>query len=215
VVLELDHVVMAVDDALDAERTLTGFGLAFGLHAVHHGQGTSNACAFFDNAYLELLGRHDNAELQSVRVRPLGLHERLHWRESGACPFGVALRAPDPLLAIPTWAYEAGFLPPGRSIPIVTPRDATHEPLVFLIPQSLPIRREPPASHRGKRRRLTRVTVWAPGVTGLPTGLAGLVDGDRLSVRAGPAHHLELEWDGAGATERHDFRPRLPFTLTW
>jgi hypothetical protein len=111
---ELDHVFMAVDDAVDAERTLTGFGLAFGLHAVHHGQGTANACAFFDNAYLELLWRHDEAELQSARVRSLGLQERLRWRETGACPLGVALRAPDPLPTIPTWAYEAGFLPPGR-----------------------------------------------------------------------------------------------------
>jgi len=36
----------------------------------HQGQGTANACAFFDNAYLELLWRHDDDDLQSEVVRP-------------------------------------------------------------------------------------------------------------------------------------------------
>ena len=53
--LELDHVFICVEEATAAERALADFGLQFGLRAVHGGQGTANACAFFDNAYLELL----------------------------------------------------------------------------------------------------------------------------------------------------------------
>ena len=54
-----------------------------------------NACAFFDNAYLELLWRHDDDELQSDVVRPLGLWERVRWEDTGASPFGIAFRPGD------------------------------------------------------------------------------------------------------------------------
>lgn len=86
---------ICVDDPPAAERVLAAFGLTFDLRAIHHGQGTANACAFFDNAYLELLGRHDDAALRCEAVRPLALWERVRWRETGASPFGVGLR-PDP-----------------------------------------------------------------------------------------------------------------------
>jgi len=82
--LELDHVFICVEEATGAERALADFGLQFGLRAVHGGQGTANACAFFDNAYLELLSRHDDQELQSPAVRPLALWERVRWRQTGA-----------------------------------------------------------------------------------------------------------------------------------
>src|SRR5688572_25058020 len=63
--MDLDHLFICVDDAAAAERILTEFGLQFGLHAVHPGQGTANASAFFENAYLELLIRNDDEQLQS------------------------------------------------------------------------------------------------------------------------------------------------------
>ena len=135
-------------------------GLQFGLRVVHEGQGTANACAFFDNAYLELLWRHDDRELQSAVVRPLALWERLRWRQTGASPFGVALRTADVALPIDTWPYAAAFLSPGKSIPIVTAPNAGHEPLIFAHPGTLPIRPRPPQAHRGKHRRLTRVVVF-------------------------------------------------------
>ena len=93
--MELDHVFVCVDDPLAAEATLADFGVTFGLHAIHTGQGTANACAFFDNAYLELLWRHDDGGLQSEAVRPVALWERVRWRQTGASPFGIALRPAD------------------------------------------------------------------------------------------------------------------------
>ena len=88
--MELDHVFVCVDDASAAEQALADFGLQFSVHAVHQGQGTANACAFFENAYLELLWRHDDHELRSEVVRPLALWERVRWRHTGASPFGLA-----------------------------------------------------------------------------------------------------------------------------
>jgi len=90
--LAVDHVFICVENPHAAERALADFGLQFGRRRIHQGQGTANACAFFDNAYLELLWRHDDDDLQSEVVRPLGLWERVRWRETGASPFGVAFR---------------------------------------------------------------------------------------------------------------------------
>jgi hypothetical protein len=107
--LELDHMFMCVEDAPAAERALSDFGLRFGLRAVHGGQGTANVCAFFDNAYLELLLRHDDHELRSAVVRPLALWQRVRWRQTGASPFGIALRTGDPEPPMETWRYELHF----------------------------------------------------------------------------------------------------------
>lgn len=71
---------LCVEEIATAERAVADFGIHVGLRAVHGGQGTANACAFFGNAYLELLSRHDDQDLQSPVVRPLALWERIHWR---------------------------------------------------------------------------------------------------------------------------------------
>jgi len=213
--LELDHVFICVDDALAAEHALADFGVQFGLRAVHGGQGTANVCAFFDNAYLELLSRHDDQELQSDAVRPLGLWERLRWQQTGASPFGIALRTGDFDMPVDTWPYEAAFLPPGKNIPIVTARNARHDPLILLIPPTLPIRTRLPQEHRGKRRRLTRVLVSGPRVSAMPADVARLCNPEILAIRQAPEHQLELDWDGASSGEFHDFRPTLPLAFRW
>ena len=213
--LALDHVFICAADPRAAERALTEAGVQIGLRAIHSGQGTSNACAFFDNAYLELLLPHDDQELDSAPVRPLALRDRLRWRQTGASPIGLALRAGNVAPSVTTWPYAAPFLPRGSTIPIVTPPDAAHLPLLFLIPAALPVRREPSHEHRGKRRRLTRVRVCGPRVTALASAVAALCDPAAVVLEQAPDHHLELEWDEATADERHDLRPTLPVTLRW
>jgi len=213
--LELDHVFICVEDAPAAERALADFGLQFGLRAIHQGQGTANVCAFFENAYLELLSQRDDQELQSATVRPLALWERVHWRRTGASPFGIAFRTGDARLSINTWPYEAGFLPPGKSILIVTAPNAVHEPLIFLIPATLPIRQRSSQAHRGKHRRLTRVMVSGPRVSALSADMRILCDAEAIAIRQAPEHQLELDWDDAGSGESRDFRPTLPLVLRW
>ncbi|MGH7563005.1 MAG: VOC family protein [Gemmatimonadota bacterium] len=215
----LDHVFICTDDPRSAERALADFGLRFAQRVIHRGQGTANACAFFDNAYLELLWGHDNDELQSEVVESLALWERVRWRETGASPFGIALR-PDGDVEVDTWAYKAPFLPAGASIPIVTPRSECHEPLVFLIlgsqaPATLPLERRPPLEHRGRRRLLTGVTVFGPMPPRRSPGLDALCDLGVIAIRPAAEQHLELEWDSATCGELHDFRSVVPLVLRW
>jgi Glyoxalase-like domain len=213
--LELDHVFICVEETATAEHMLSDFGIQFGLRAVHGGQGTANACAFFDNAYLELLSPHDDRELQSTTVRPLALWERIHWRQTGASPFGIAFRSESVEPAFNTWPYEAPFLPPGNKIPIVTAPNAAHEPLLFLILATLPIRLGSPDAHRGRHRRLTRVGVSRPRGSELPGDVRSLCARSVLQIWPASEHRLDLEWDSGGFGESHDFRPTLPLVLRW
>src|SRR5438093_11692644 len=120
--LTFDHVLICSENPAEAERALADFGLQFSRRRIHRGQGTANACAFFDNAYLELLWRHDDDELQSEVVRPLGLWERAPSRETGAPPLGVASRSEHGDVPIDTSPYDARLLPQSTNIPTVTAR---------------------------------------------------------------------------------------------
>ena len=208
-----DHVFVCPEDAAAAESALTGFGLQFGRRDVHRGQGTANACAFFDNAYLELLWRYDDDELQSETVRAVALWERVRWRETGASPFGIALRPGTDPVPVETWAYEAPFLPAGSTIPVVTPPFTPREPLVFL--SLVPVEHSPPLKQRGARRRLTGVTVCGPDMSRLSPGLRALCELDVFRTRDAAEPLLELDWDGAHSNGFHDFRPALPLILRW
>jgi hypothetical protein len=161
---ELDHVFFATPDLARVERTLSNRGLTFNRHLVHQGQGTAHACSVFQNAFFEVLGIHDIDDLKSKLVHPLALWERIQWAETGACPLGVCYRAIDGNLDVgrlpfEIWHYKPTYLSSGASIPIVTPRRALTEPLIFL--SADPNRRthmQEAAAHYGATRTLTGVT---------------------------------------------------------
>ncbi|MBK7580064.1 MAG: VOC family protein [Myxococcales bacterium] len=221
---ELDHVFVATSDADSAEAALTEFGLTFTERRVHRGQGTANACAMFDNAYFELLRAHDLAELGSDIVRPLGLGERIRWRETGACPFGLCFRPIDALSRpgdwpFETWRYEAAYVPPGTSIPIVTPRWSLKEPLVFVLnrPKSPPanVRANASPSHCGAPRMLTRVNVLRAETPPVSASVQWFVDRGLFSLGVGSEFLLDLEWDHGRAANSRVFLPSLPITVRW
>lgn len=165
---ELDHILVGAPDAEAAELALRTFGITFSVHREHQGQGTRNACAVFENAFLELLYQAEKGEIRSDLVAPLGLNERIHWQSSGACPFGFCFRPMagasgkvDPkTLPFETWAYEAAYLPCGMSIPIVTPPESFGEPLIFIgswgtAPRTWEENRGGLPQHGGQPRKLT------------------------------------------------------------
>lgn len=161
--LALDHVFVFVPP----DTTLAGLGESF--RRAHPGQGTANACYCFDNAYVELLWVVDAADL---RAHPrTGLYDRSRWRDTGACPFGIALRtsAPRRRLPFPAWDYAPGYLPPGLTIPMAESSADPRLPLIFLSPGS-----QPP-------------TAWTDGRAGQRQRAAGLTDltGLRLGLSDG------------------------------
>jgi hypothetical protein len=212
--LELDHVFVCTSDRTGAFEALIAAGLSPGPRRVHHGQGTANDCFYFDNAYLELLWMNDEVEIRSPAVRPLCLWERIHWRQTGACPFGMAFRPLDGFdpAKLRTWPYTAAYLAAGQSIPILSPRDSAAQALVFLSMNPLP-----PSSygnaggahliHRGQARRITCVAH-----TPIAEGDANVAASGGQGGGVTPLMILELD---GGLGEVSDFRPILPLEIHW
>jgi hypothetical protein len=222
---ELDHVFVATADAEAAEREMAAFGLTFTRRSVHTGQGTANVCASFEGTFLEIIRAHDAGELRAEVVRPLGLDERIRWRETGACPFGLAFRRTDPdggagARPFPTWGYAAPYLPPGMALPIVTPPGRLDEPLVLVIerPKGAPGPRASGESplHRGARRTVTRAAVHRPSSAPPPSpGVRWFVEQGLFALTAGAAPLLELEWDGGRDGGAHRFSDAAPLLVRW
>lgn len=215
---ELDHVFVATPDP-KAEASAVEFGLAPTDRRHHEGQGTVNACALFENAYLELLFSANEAELASTLVQPLGLAERIDWKRTGACPFGVCFRPADAAFdgaALPfeTWPYRPAYVAPGSSIPIVTPARQLFEPLVFLSKRPRPPGTEAGVEQRGARRTLTEVIIHSPH-DATSTAVKWFVDSGLFSIVRSAEYLLEMVWDQGkdGKTERLD--PSLPLAVTW
>ncbi|TQV80668.1 VOC family protein [Denitrobaculum tricleocarpae] len=130
---ELCHVFMFVEPGAPEAEALERLGLRESYRRDHPGQGTTNVCYCFDNAFLELLWVTDRAAIVSPVVARTGLSERADWRENGANPFGIALRG-APAAPFPTWDYKPPYLPAGMSIPVACSSDDSAQPLLFMSP---------------------------------------------------------------------------------
>lgn len=221
--LELDHLFICVNPEAPEAEALIQFGLKTGRHRVHPGQGTSNVCFFFDNAYLELLWMSNSQEIQSSGVRPIGLWERCRWRETQACPFGFALRFTPQTPSdcpFPTWDYAAPFLPTGVKIPIATNSHNLSEPLIFIAPvaanpSAVPIDRRPLMIHHPELIEITQLRVTLPTIQAVLSESMVLSHLPGVEFAAGDRYHLEIEFDGARASQSHDFAPGLPLSICW
>jgi hypothetical protein len=127
--LALDHLFVMVPPDGRAVAAAEAAGLVETHARVHRGQGTANACYGFDNAYLELLWRHDERELASAAVGRTGLEPRSRWWETHACPFGLCFSSAAP---IPTWTYDVPF-PPGMSAEMSETTADPTQPLLFFM----------------------------------------------------------------------------------
>ncbi|MEQ8966895.1 MAG: VOC family protein [Azospirillaceae bacterium] len=136
--LALDHVFVCTTPDGPEAAMLADLGLVASYRRAHPGQGTANACWCFDNAYLELLWAAPETGPVDPTVRRTRLAERIAWRETGASPFGIAVRTEpaDAPLPFETWAYRPPYLPPGLSIPVAVDSDDPRRPFVFRSPGS-------------------------------------------------------------------------------
>jgi Glyoxalase-like domain len=160
---ELDHIFVATPNPDAAVAELESHGLVLGHRGPHPNQGTANAVFFFDNVYIELLWVHDVVLASQPVMAQSTLPTRLAWPVSRASPFGISLRHADGQrdtpLPIPTWGWQAPFLPMGAvPIPIGVNSNSLLDPLVFV---SL-------VTQRPDRRNVTRQqAIGLHEVTGL------------------------------------------------
>ena len=221
--LELDHLFICVEPGGPEASLLDAIGLTQGAGNVHEGQGTKNVRYFFDNAYLELIWVHDQAGAQHARTRPTGIWERCRWRETGACPFGVALRpaaGSDGPYPFATWTYRPPYLPAGVTIPVAANSDRLNEPLIFVAtigvpPSTYPAARRQPLDHPASVRRISSVRLTLACAEPVSAALAKVVDLGLVTVSQGEAFHMEVVFDEPAQGTTHRFEPELPLSLRW
>ncbi|WP_299377565.1 VOC family protein [uncultured Kiloniella sp.] len=134
--LEIDHLFIFVATPKKGETPneallLQDAGFRESYRRDHPGQGTTNICYCFDNAYLELLWVNDTAHIKSPLIKDTKLSERSQWRETGTSPFGIALR---PEIPFETWDYRPPYLPSGMSIPVAKTSLDPRQPFIFTSP---------------------------------------------------------------------------------
>jgi hypothetical protein len=87
--LELDHVFCFCDPDLLETAILENHGFTITSGRSHQGQGTANRSVLFEKNYLELIFLSSEHE---AKENPLRLDRRALWKQTGASPFGIALR---------------------------------------------------------------------------------------------------------------------------
>ncbi|HEY9648671.1 MAG TPA: VOC family protein [Chroococcidiopsis sp.] len=224
---EFDHLFICVDvNGMEGDR-LVALGLTEGSANTHPGQGTANRRFFFHNAMIELLWVHNPAEAQSAPIRRTHLWERWQQRQAPTVsPFGICLRpSPNavqdavPAVAFDHWDYHPPYLPAHISIAIGTNSDLLSEPMLFHIPFGQRPDQAPPAKaqpliHPLGLREISRVEIIHPAAQLSPEFQAALAT-HTIRHRVGPAHYLELGFDGEISGQQVDLRPHLPLVMSW
>lgn len=220
---ELDHLFLFTAPGGPEAALLTEFGLKEGARRTHAGQGTSNVCFYFRNAYLELIWASDEAEIGSKLVEPLGLRERALWRENGASPFGVCFRPAGPKGKTPpfgSWPYRPPYLPPGMSIAMGRNSRRREEPLLFFLaeavrPDSWPRERKAALDHAPGLGEITSVRIQLSGTDPLSLEWAAASKLGPVTLTRGHPPFLELTFDGGASGKSRSFAPALPLSFVW
>jgi hypothetical protein len=200
--IERDHVwIMVSRDAPErAALTRAGFRIAPDVSR-HDGQGTASISVELENAYIELMWPDPTVSIAPGLERAAEkFRQRMQWRTSGWCPFGLGFRRMKPSdepLPFPIWTWTAEWMPKGTVMEMLTPRDDTKSPALFIEPRALAdpaeqAKRGALYRHPIGCRRLTAVRLTSPGAYEPIAALKYLQAQNLLSLRQGDQWLLEL-----------------------
>jgi hypothetical protein len=129
--MELDHTFFLVNSQNAAEDAVARLGLTETYRRQHPGQGTSNICCCFDNAFIEFLWVENPTEASSNPAHRLGLIER---SQLGNCPFGISWRGASAFRSPSVWRYTPSYLPADVSIDVLDDHSNYQLPVIFQSP---------------------------------------------------------------------------------
>jgi len=145
------------------------------------------------------------------------------WRSSGWCPIGVGLRRMTPTneaLPFSTWSWTAEWMPKGSSMEMLTPRDDTRSPALFLEPRALTnadeqVKRASRFHHSIGAQRITLVRLISPKTYKPIEALLFLQKQGVLETEPGDEWLGELTFDGGKEHKTKDLRPDLPLVVRY
>jgi hypothetical protein len=223
--IEFDHVWIMVSPNAPERAALqhAGFEISPDINR-HDGQGTASITVEFENAFLELMWRDSSVAVEPALERAAGkFRQRMLWRSSGWCPIGIGFRhmtTSDDAFPFPTWSAAPPWLPEGSAIQMLTPREDTTSPSLFISPRGLADKGEQAARasrfhHPIGVRRVTSVRLIYPKTYRPIEPLSYLNRMHVLEVQKGDEWAVELTFDGRQKGKSRDFRPGLPLVIRY
>ena len=209
--LQFDHVWIVVSPNAPERAALERAGLQISPEVNRHdGQGTASITVEFENAYLELIWPEAGVAVQpGLEKAAEKFRQRMMWRTSGWCPIGVGFRGTTEAPAafpFPTWSTHPDWLPPGSDIVILTPRDDTHSPSLFVAPR---------AHHPLGVHRITAIRILSPETYQPIEALDYVQRLHLLEFTKKDGWMLELTLDDGKAEKSKDLRPDLPLVIRY
>ncbi len=231
--LAFDHVWIVVHPDAPERAALERAGLQISPHVNHHdGQGTSSIAAEFQNSFLELLYPDPKVSVAPGReVVVEKFRNRMLWRTSGWCPIGIGLHrtsAAKESFPFPTWTVRMPWMPGGSGIEILTARDDTKNPSIFVDPPILGVdearniaairARSANAAvfqHPLGVHRITAVGLVSPSGYQPAPAVSYLEKLGVITRRSGDECLLELVFDDGKSGSSKDLRPDLPLLIRY
>ena len=222
--LELDHLfIWVAPDAPEKEMLVkAGFKLDEEVN-VHHGQGTASITFSFENSYIELVWVIDeDAAATTGQAINTNLLARAHWTDTGACPFGIALRRKRGSTAALPFAvrpFHAEWMRANDTILYAEGASDLGMPLIFVIPPDLDwaaavegdVNLRDSICHPIGSRQLTLTQVTIANTTYDIGALGASTNALRFDVGSAPLALLTL--DGSRQGQTISFEPTLPLKI--
>jgi hypothetical protein len=210
--LELDHVFILVEPEAQVADRLLELGFQEGPSNTHPGQGTANRRIYFANGMVEFLWVRDANEANTGPGKDLRFPERS--QNPHASPFGAIFvprfDATSQAMPFPGWHYQPDYFPPPKGFHVGANSQNLLEPLCFYFPFYDPgVPRPQPICNP---QTISDIVIATPS-TDIAGVLARVSQVDRLSVRLGQEHLMEITLDEGALVRTEDFRPALPLIL--
>ncbi len=223
--LEFDHVWIMVSPNAPERAALerAGFQISPNINQ-HEGQGTASITIEFQNAFLELMWPDSTVPVAPGLERAAEkFRQRMLWRTSGWCPIGIGFRRTaqsDDTWPFPTWFVTAPWLPADSAIEMLTPRDDTRSPSLFISPRALADVRQQAARaslyhHPIGVHRVSGIRLVSPKTYQPIEPLSYLQKLHVIGVEQGEEWLVELTFDGGKRKESNDLRPDLPLVIRY
>jgi len=211
--VRLDHAFVFTSAGAPEADLLIDLGMREGTSNVHPGQGSANRRFFFDDFGLELIYITDEPEARTGPGNVIQSMKRMDAKDGS--PFGLVFRATQEadVGSFPGFPYQPLYFDKGQFFVVGSNADILSEPTCVLMPSNLP-KRPPQDFSPAPFEHVTSVCVSTPATTMSPA-LARSSEVDRVNIRTGRDHLMEVEFGGGKNGESCDLRPELPLVIRW
>jgi hypothetical protein len=163
---------------------------------------------------LEFIWVQDADEARNGPGRSLHFSERAE--DPSASPFGIIFVPYEdnvsPDMPFPGWHYQPDYFPPPMGFHVGANSHNIAEPLCFYFPFQAPGVPRPQPTRNSQT--ISEIVISTPSTD--TEGLLELVSqADRLSMRSGKEHLMEITLDHHDSGHTEDYRPAMPLILRW